>query len=240
LNSTFIIAEIGLNHSGNLKTAKVLVNAAVDAGADAVKFQTYWSIPECEKYNFTKKQWQELFGHCSDWSVNWGVEWFSTPFDIEAVKFLDRLGMKRWKIPSNHLVVKNPQLLKAIAQARNRKYTIISTGISNDVEIRELIRHFGDKPYALLHCVSEYPTPIKKANLYRILYLKDMFDCTVGFSDHSARLMLPLKAVKMGAEIIECHLTLDKNADGPDHLSSLNPDEFKRMVKSIREFEKGE
>jgi N,N'-diacetyllegionaminate synthase len=230
LDNTFIIAEIGLNHNGNLKTAKTLVAAAVHAGADAVKFQTYWSIPECEKYNFTKKQWGELFGHCGDW----GIEWFSTPFDMEAVRFLDQLGMTRWKIPSNRIVVGNAYLLKGIAQARNREHTIISTGISNDREIGELIRYFKNKPYAILHCVSLYPTPIEKADLNRIAHLKAMFQCTVGFSDHSANWRLPLRAVKMGAEIIECHLTLDKDAEGPDHKASLTPSEFKKMVKSIR------
>ncbi|MHA2039479.1 MAG: N-acetylneuraminate synthase family protein [Promethearchaeota archaeon] len=233
---TFIIAEVGLNHNSNLTTAKNLIHAAHEAGVDACKFQVYWSIPSCEKYNFTKRQWTELFVLCEGWEI----EWFCTPFDIEAVRWLDKMQMKRWKLPSNRLVLDNVYLLNEIARARNRQHTIISTGISNDVKIKELIRIFGNKPYTLLHCVSKYPTPESELNIDRISHLKEIFNCPVGFSDHSISTTAPLEAVKLGAEVIEKHITLDRNMDGPDHKASLMPNEFKQMVKYIRDYEEGQ
>ena len=230
---TFIVAEIGLNHNGRLATAQYLVYCAFYAGADACKFQVYWSIEDCKKYNFTKPQWTELFTLCECL----GIEWFCTPFDIEAVRWLDKIGMRRWKLPSNKIVLNNEYLLKEIARARNRKHTIISTGISTDFQIKELTRILGNKNYSLLHCVSKYPTPENELNLYRIPYLKEMFRCPVGFSDHSISTTAPLEAVKLGAEIIEKHITLNRNMRGPDHCASLVPKEFKEMVNSIREYE---
>jgi len=232
-NKTFIVSEIGLNHNGSHKKARELIHASFVAGADACKFQVYWSIKSCERYNFTKNQWIKLFALCEEYEM----EWFCTPFDIEAVRWLDQMGMRRWKLPSNKIVLDNEYLLKEIARARNRRHTIISTGISNDVKIKELIRILGNRDTALLHCVSKYPTPEDELNLDRIVYLKEMFRCPVGFSDHSISTSAPLEAVKLGAEIIEKHITLNRNMRGPDHRASLQPNEFKQMVGDIRNYE---
>ena len=232
-NRTFIVAEIGLNHNGDIKTAKNLIHFANLAGVDACKFQVYWSIPSCKKYNFTKRQWRDLFVLCE----GWGMEWFATPFDLEAVKWLDKMEMCRWKLPSNKIVLEDNDLLNEIAKAKNRQSTIISTGISGNKQIKKLIDLFNDKPYALLHCVSKYPTPEHILNLGRIKYLKGIFNCPVGFSDHSTSTTAPLAAVKLGAEIIEKHLTLNRNMEGPDHVASLEPHEFAKMVKNIRNYE---
>jgi N,N'-diacetyllegionaminate synthase len=227
----FIVAEVGLNHNGKLRTAKKLVDVAVDAGADAVKFQTYWSIKGFEHLNFTKPQWGKLFRYCE--SVE--IKWFSTPFDLEAVEFLDSWGMDTWKIPSNNIVLNNKQLLGLIKQAKSREHTIISTGASNFIRIGELIEMFGDKKVSILHCVSKYPCPIKDLNLRRIARLKSGFNLPVGFSDHSLGVFAaPITAIEMGAEIIEKHITLSRKAKGPDHKASLEPHELKTMVQWIR------
>jgi len=235
MGKIFIIAEVGLNHNGDFETAKDLIQAASDAGVDACKFQVYWSIVNMKKYNFTKRQWTALFTFCE----KFGVEWFCTPFDIEAVRWLDKMGMKRWKIPSNKIVIDNEYILKEVVRAKNREYTVISTGISNDVKIKELIRLFGNKPYTLLHCVSKYPTLYKDLNLNRIAYLRAMFKCPIGFSDHSVSIIAPLEAaMQFGASMIEKHITLDRKMPGPDHCASLIPKEFEKMVTFIRKYEK--
>ena len=230
----FITAEIGLNANGDLDTARELVDVAIDAGCDAVKFQTYWNIPEFKHLNFSKCEWQRLFLYCE----LQGIEWFSTPFDLEAVRFLDDLGMETWKLPSNRIVLDSPEILDAIQNAKSRKHTIISTGISMMWDIYVLMLRFNDKPVTLLHCVSKYPTPIDEMNLFRIGILQKRFDVPVGLSDHSTSICcVPIDAVRLGAVMIEKHITLDRDAVGPDHLASLNPYQLKRMVSIIRELE---
>ena len=229
-DNVFIVAEIGVNHGGNIIQAKRLVRAAKLAGANSVKFQLFSCFKHLKKYEFKKEQWMGLFAHCR---LN-KIDHFVTPFDRDAVRFLDRQGQTIWKIPSNSSVVNNPQLLEQIAKTKNRLLTIISTGISDDNDIQRLIGFFGDKKVVLLHCVSKYPCPIEELNLERIKHLKETFGLPVGFSDHSISVTAPLEAVKMGASIVEKHLTLDRNADGPDHSSSLEPHQFKAMVEYIR------
>ena len=227
---TFIVAEIGIAHEGNIINAKRLVNAAKLAGASSVKFQMFNCFDHLKRYEFKKEQWIELFAFCRERRM----EFFVTPFDSNAVRFLDRQGQIVWKIPSNPAVVNNIQLIEQIAKTKNRKLTIISTGISDDDEIQWLIDCFADKKVVLLHCISRYPCPIKKLNLERIKYLKEKFNLPVGFSDHSISVTAPLEAVKRGASIIEKHLTLNRNGGGPDDSSSLEPHQFKRMVEYIR------
>jgi len=227
---THIVFEAGINHNGSIIHAKRLVNAAKLAGADAVKFQMFRCFKHLRKYEFKKEQWIELFAHCRLRRI----EFFVTPFDKDAVAFLDRQGQTIWKIPSNPSVINNPQLLEQIAKTKNRKLTIISTGISDDEEIQRLLGFFSDKKVVLLHCVSKYPCPIKELNLERVKHLKEKFNLPVGFSDHSISITAPLEAVKMGSQIIEKHGTLNRNADGPDHSSSLEPHQFKAMVEYIR------
>jgi len=229
-----IVAEIGINHGGDLDTARELVDVAIDSGCDAVKFQTYWNIPEFAHFNLSKCEWQRLFLYCE----LQGIEWFSTPFDLQAVDFLDDLGMETWKLPSNIRVLGDQNILDAIQNAKSRKQTIISTGISMIWDIYELMLRFNDKPVTLLHCVSKYPTPIDEMNLSRIGILQRRFHVPVGLSDHSTSICcVPIDAVRLGAVMIEKHITLDRDAVGPDHLASLNPYQLKRMVSIIRELE---
>ena len=229
-----IVAEIGINHNGDLDTARKLVDVAIDAGCDAVKFQTFWNIPEFAHLNFSKCEWQRLFLYCE----LQGIEWFSTPFDLQAVDFLDDLGMGNWKLPSNIRVLGDPNMLDAIQYAKSRKHTIISTGISTMRDIYELTLRFNEKSVTLLHCISKYPTPIDEMNLFRIGILQKRFEVPVGLSDHSTSICcVPIDAVRLGAVMIEKHITLDRDAVGPDHLASLNPYQLKRMVSIIRELE---
>jgi len=231
---TFITAEIGLNHNGDLDTARKLVDVAVEAGCDAVKFQTYWNIPEFEHLNFSKCEWYRLFLYCELQKI----EWFSTSFDLEAVRFLDELGMEKWKLPSNKIVLEDKEILRAIEFAKSRKQTIISTGISDMWHLYSLMLRFNDKPVTLLHCVSKYPTPIDEMNLERITILQKKFNVPVGLSDHSTSVAaVPIDAIRLGVVMIEKHITLDRDADGPDHLASLNPTQLKQMVSGIREYE---
>ena len=229
-----IVAEIGLNANGDLDTARKLVDVAIDAGCDAVKFQTFWNIPEFAHLNFSKCEWYRLFLYCE----LQGIEWFSTPFDLEAVRFLDELGMETWKLPSNKRVLGDQDMLDAIQNAKFRKQTIISTGISKMWDIYELMLRFYARPVTLLHCVSKYPTPIDEMNLFRIGVLQKRFEVPVGLSDHSTSIFaVPIGALKLGAVMIEKHITLDRDAVGPDHLASLDPSQLKRMVRGIRNYE---
>jgi sialic acid synthase SpsE len=230
MGQVFIVAEIGIAHGGNIIQAKRLVNAAKLAGANSVKFQLFSCFAHLKPYEFKKEQWVELFAFCRERRM----DFFVTPFDREAVKFLDRQGQTTWKIPSNPVVVNNPQLLEQIAKTKNRKLTIISTGISEDNDIQRVLNFFDDKDVVIMHCVSKYPCPIKELNLERIKHLKKKFGHPVGFSDHSISITAPLEAVKLGAEVIEKHLTLNRNGGGPDDSSSLEPHQFKRVVEYIR------
>lgn len=227
---TFVIAEAGINHNGNIIEAKRLVDAAKKAGADSVKFQMFNCFDKLRHLEFKKEQWVELFAFCRQRRI----DFFVTPFDSDAVRFLDRQGQAIWKIPSNPAVVNNPKLLEQIAKTRNRKLTIISTGISDDEDVQRLLGFFDDKKVVVMHCVTKYPCPIKQLNLSRIQHLKEKFGHPVGFSDHSISITAPYEAVKLGAEVIEKHLTLNRKAKGYDHKASLEPHEFKRMVEYIR------
>lgn len=228
---TFIVAEIGINHEGDIEVAKQLIDASREAGADAVKFQVFWCFPHLPR--FAKGQWMHLFAYCSTKKM----PWFATPFDRDAVEFLNSQRMGTWKIPSNPHVVNNALMLEAISKAEHRKVSIISTGVSDEKEIEWVLQFLGDRSYILLHCVSEYPTSEKNLNLSRIQILQKRFGCPVGFSDHSLSVTAPLEAVKLGACVIEKHITLDRNMDGPDHKASLLPGEFKQMVDNIRGWE---
>ena len=234
-NKVKIVAEIGINHGGDLDTARKLVDVAINAGCDAVKFQTFWNIPQFKHLNFSKCEWLRLFLYCE----RKGIEWFSTPFDLEAVRFLDELGMETWKLPSNKIVLGDTEMLDAIHQTKSRKQTIISTGISNFADIYNYQVRFDDEAVILLHCVSKYPTPIDEMNLFRIGVLQKRFEpVPVGLSDHSTSIYaVPIGAIKMGAVMIEKHITLDRDAVGPDHLASFEPFQLERMVRGIRKFE---
>lgn len=240
---TFIVAEAGINHNGDLKQAKELVKKAKIAGADAVKFQTF----NAEKLSSRKNKYFKLFQSLELKKNEWielkkvadrrGITFFSTPFDEESADFLDELNVPAFKIASGDLT--HLPLLKHIG--KKKKPIILSTGIGTIPEIDEALNTIystGNKEVALLHCISNYPAKIEDMNLRAIQTLRETFQVPVGLSDHTTEIITPIAAVSLGAAIIEKHFTLNKNLPGPDHRASLEPDEFKAMVGIIRSIEK--
>lgn len=237
----FIVAEIGVNHDGSIERAKMLVRNAHLAGADAVKFQL-WSanrFPKIENLRLSPSQLNEAISIAEALRI----PWFCTPFDLESVSILYDLGMKRWKIPSGFL--KDEAYLNAIADSGPTK-VILSTGKGNldkeptIKEINHCIAKFLDgSEVTILYCVSKYPALPKDFFLPSIAGLRTIFPlCEIGFSDHSNLIELSLGAVALGATTIERHITYDHLANGPDHRSSLMPDQFYTMVRQIRNIEK--
>jgi len=256
--NVFIIAEAGVNHNGSLELAKKLVDVAVEAGADAVKFQTFKAenlvSREAQKAKYQVKntgsnesqyemlkrlelgfdEFVELKRYCDEK----GIMFLSTPFDFESIEFLDKLGLEVFKIPSGEIT--NYPYLREIAKLKKR--IILSTGMANLCEIEQavdVIEKFGTKRenIIILHANTEYPTLMEDVNLKAMLTIKEAFKVDVGYSDHTLGIEVPIAAVAMGAKVIEKHFTLDRNMEGPDHRASLNPDELKAMVKAIRNIE---
>ena len=253
---TFIIAEAGVNHNGDISVARNLIDAAAISGADAVKFQTF--IPEnvisvfAEKADYQKESTGadesqlemikklylsfDQFIILSEYAKQKGILFLSTPFDIDSLDFLETLDMPVIKVPSGEII--NLPLLIAIAALQ--KPVILSTGMSTLEEIRfarNTLLSGGAEKVSLLHCNTEYPTPFEDANLLAMNALKKEFGGEVGYSDHTLGIEAPIAAVALGASIIEKHFTLDKTMDGPDHACSLEPDELKSMVAAIRNIE---
>ena len=258
-NKVLIIAEAGVNHNGSLKVAKKLVDAAKFAGADIVKFQTFKAnslatvkAPKA-KYQISKNKKKEnqfemlkklelkyehhlnLIKYCKQKKI----EFLSSAFDITDLEFLKKLKLKRFKVPSGEIT--NYVYLNRIGSFK--KKIILSTGMSNISEINKalsVIYKNGAKKnqITLLHCTSEYPATIDGLNLNAIKTLRNRFNLNVGYSDHTTNHITAVAAVALGAKIIEKHLTLDNDLAGPDHKSSLNPQNFKLMVKYIRQTEK--
>lgn len=253
---TFIIAEAGVNHNGSFELAKQLVDKAVWAGVDCIKFQTFNSknlvSAHAQKAEYQKKttdsnesqldmlrklelsheQFRELQIYCNQK----GIMFLSTPFDLESIDFLAELGVKTWKIPSGEIT--NYPFLRAIA--KRKESVIMSTGMCSLEEVGDavhVLNEFGTTDITLLHCTTEYPAPYDSVNLNAMLTLKKEFGFSVGYSDHTNGIEIPVAAVAMGATVIEKHFTLDKNMEGPDHKASLEPDELKQMVQSIRNVE---
>src|SRR5690554_301716 len=254
--SVFIIAEAGVNHNGSLELAKKLVDAAKDAGADCVKFQTFVSKnivsknavkaeyqkqqtePEESQQDMLKKlelsfdEFVELNEYCKSKSI----EFMSTAFDFDSIDFLDGLKMGTWKIPSGD-ITNLPYLIKI---ANLNKPVILSTGMSTMEDIRSAIKALkenGAAELTVLHCTTEYPTPFEDVNLRAMNTIKEEFGVKVGYSDHTKGIEVPIAAVALGATVIEKHFTLDRNLEGPDHKASLEPNELKAMVDSIRHIE---
>lgn len=253
---TFIIAEVGVNHNGSLVLAKQLIDKAVEAGVDAVKFQTF-KADKLVTLNAQKAQYQqdntgdgnqycmlkklelsqydyfEIKRYC-DYKK---ILFMSTPFDFESVDLLEQIEVPIYKISSGDLT--NIPFLRHIAKLN--KHIILSTGMANlcEVEIAvNEIKKYGNYNIILLHCTSNYPTSYEDVNLNAMITLKNAFNLTVGYSDHTVGIDIPIAAVSMGAKVIEKHFTLDKTMEGPDHKASLDPIELKKMVKSIRNVEK--
>ncbi len=254
--SVLIIAEAGVNHNGSFELAKKMADVAKAAGADIVKYQT--AVPELvisqfapkaeyqkdttgegesqldmvRKLHFGFAQHKELKEYCD--SI--GIMYLSTPFDLDSIDFLASMDMPVWKIPSGE-VTNLPYLEKV---AKLGKPVIMSTGMCEISEIKEameILEKNGAGEITILHCNTEYPTPLKDANVKAMLDIKNNFGTAVGFSDHTLGLEAPLAAVSLGATVIEKHFTLDKSMEGPDHQASMSPDELVALVKAIRNTE---
>ena len=257
---TIIIAEAGVNHNGSLELAKQLVDKAIEAGVDYIKFQTFKASKlvtkaakqaEYQQKNIGKggdSQYQmlkELELSAEDHEVliayckEKGIKFFSTAFDFDSIEYLHSLGLGLWKIPSGE--VTNYPFLKRVA-AYNEK-TILSTGMCDMGDVRAAVEALymnglSKENLILLHCNTEYPTPFEDVNLKAMDALRKEFCVEVGYSDHTKGIEVPIAAVALGATVIEKHFTLDRNMEGPDHKASLEPDELKAMVRAIRNIEK--
>ena len=242
---TFIIAEVGSNHDGKLEQAKKLIDIAAEAGVDAVKFQAFKAyklfnkiknkdiVDKLEKLELREEWYKELF----DYTNEKGLIFISSVFDEDSVDLLDNLGIAAYKVASYELT--HIPLLEYIA--KRNKPIILSTGMANESEVKEAVKCIystGNRQVVILHCVSQYPAKPENVNLNSLLTLKRIFDCPIGFSDHTETIYAPLAAVTLGAKAIEKHFTLDKSLPGPDHAYALEPEELKQMVTAIREVEK--
>lgn len=258
MKSTYIIAEAGVNHNGDVRLAHQLVDAAKDAGADAVKFQTFKtekiltlsaSMAEYQQKNLASQDSQfqmikalELsyadFAGLQAYAESIGIDFLSTPDDEDSLDFLsDKLSLPWIKIGSGE--VTNLPFLRKIAA--KQKPLILSTGMSTLGEVEravQTLRKISQEELILLHCTTNYPCPPQEVNLRAMLTLKQAFQMRVGYSDHTTGSEVPVAAVALGAEVIEKHLTLHKAMAGPDHKASLEPHEFSEMVRQIRAIEK--
>ncbi|KYH30156.1 MULTISPECIES: N-acetylneuraminate synthase [Clostridium] len=255
-NPCFIIAEGGVNHNGDINLAKKMVDKAVEAGADAIKFQTFKSEKLVTKYaamakyqkdnmgiedsQFSMLKKLELsydeFADLKEYCDMKGIIFMSTPFDFESADFLNSIGMEAFKISSGDLT--NIPMLEHIAKFN--KPIILSSGMAVLGEIEDAVmalRNLGLEDIAVLHCTSNYPAPLDSVNLKAMNTIKNTFKVVGGYSDHTNGITIPIAAAALGADIIEKHFTLDKNMEGPDHKASLEPHELKRMVEEVRKVE---
>lgn len=260
MNRVLIIAEAGVNHNGSIEIAKKLIDAAAIAGVDYVKFQTFnadrlvsknakkavyqqtnMADTDDSQYAMLKKlelsqsQHFELIDYCNEK----GVKFFSTAFDLESIDFLSTMNLGFWKVPSGEIT--NYPYLKRIAL--KHEPVILSTGMCEMIDIENalsVLLKFGlsKEQITILHCNTEYPTPMEDVNLNAMKTIADKLGVKVGYSDHTKGIEVPIAAVALGATIIEKHFTLDRHMEGPDHKASLEPEELKAMVNAIRNIEK--
>lgn len=258
-NKVIIIAEAGVNHNGNFENAKKLILAAANAGADYVKFQTFKADKLVSKdaqkaeyqkanlkedgdtqYDMLKKlemseQWHyDLIKYANDC----GIKFLSTGFDEDSIDFLDSLNIDLFKVPSGEIT--NKPYLEHIA--KKGKPIVISTGMSNLQEIKDAVdvlqaHQIAKNQITILHCNTEYPTPMQDVNLLAMKTIQNELGVQVGYSDHTLGIEVPIAAVALGAVLIEKHFTLDRNMVGPDHKASLEPNELKLMINAIRNIE---
>lgn len=256
MKHVFIIAEAGVNHNGSLDNAKRMVECAAEAGADAIKFQTFKAetlvcknaqkaeyqkeatgneesqFEMLKKLELTEEEYEELKRYCGEKHIMF----LSTPFDLDSLRYLNEIGIEIIKIPSGEIT--NYPYLREIGKLR--KPIIMSTGMSTMAEVEEAVEVLqinGARDITLLHCNTQYPTPYGDVNLRAMLALKDKFHTEVGYSDHTLGIEIPIAATAMGATVIEKHFTLNRGMEGPDHKASLEPDELKCMIQSIRNVE---
>ncbi len=256
--SVFIIAEAGVNHNGSIDLAKKLINEASDAGADAVKFQTFKAenlvSKSAQKADYQKETTdreesqfemikkleldidthEELIAYCQMKNILF----LSTPFDHESINLLDELELEVFKIPSGEIT--NLPYLRHIGSLGKR--VILSTGMADIGEIEDaldILTEAGTKKenITVLHANTMYPTPMEDVNLRAMVTVGNTFDTAYGYSDHTLGIEVPIAAVAMGASVIEKHFTLDREMEGPDHRASLEPDELAAMVTAIRNIE---
>lgn len=257
MNKIYVIAEAGVNHNGNIEIAKEMVDRAVEAGADAVKFQTFkadklvckkaekaayqkaGTAAEESQYEMLKKlelserMHMDLMEYCDKKRIRF----LSTPFDTDSLRLLVELGIPIIKIPSGEIT--NLPYLKAVA--RTGKEVLLSTGMSSLAEVREavwLLKKNGTRKITVLHCNTQYPTPMEDVNLNAMLTIRNELHVPVGYSDHSEGIEVAIAAAALGAEVIEKHFTLDRGMEGPDHKASMEPSGLKQMIKCIRNIEK--
>ena len=254
MKKTYIIAEIGLNHNGDIDIAKKLIDISAAAGCDAVKFQKRnpdICVPEHQKsvmrdtpwgkmtyleykykVEFNKEQYDEIDFYCK----SKGISWSASPWDLDSLDFLNQYDVPFIKLPS--AMITDTELLKAACKTGKR--IIISTGMSSESEVDNAcsILKSNLKDFAVLHCNSTYPAPIEELNLSCIKTLKEKYNCEVGYSGHEFRLGTSVAAVYLGASIIERHVTLDRTMWGSDHMASVEPQGLFKLVSGIRELEK--
>lgn len=257
MSKIFVIAEAGVNHNGSPEIARKMIDAAAEAGADAVKFQTFKAdslvrkdaqkaayqldnatdksesqYEMLKKLELTESVHRELIDYCK---IK-GIMFLSTPFDTESIHLLVDCGISVMKVPSGEIT--NYPYLREIA--RTGKPVIMSTGMCELQEVREavqVLKESGSKEIILLHCNTEYPTPMKDVNLRAMCTLRDELQLPVGYSDHTQGIEVPVAAAALGAVAIEKHFTLDRNMEGPDHKASLEPEELKEMIQAVRNIE---
>lgn len=256
MKRTIIIAEAGVNHNGDINNAFKLVDAAIEAGVDFVKFQTFKSENLVSKFatkaeyqientknanesqlemlkslELSHEQHQQIINYCKQKNI----QFFSTAFDLESLKYLKDIGLEMVKIPSGEIT--NLPYLRLAAKLFSK--VILSTGMSNITEIKNAVNVFINSGIqksniTILHCNTEYPTPMKDVNLKAMLSIQKELGTDVGYSDHTLGIEVSIAAVALGANVIEKHFTLDKHMEGPDHKASLEPQELKAMVMAIR------
>ncbi len=256
MEKVFIIAEAGVNHNNNLDIAKKLIDEAVNVGADAIKFQSFKTENlvtvnaaraayqdkntnnQDSQFTMLKKlelsnEYQKELKEYADLK---NIMFLSSPFDLDSIDVLEELNVPIYKIPSGEIL--NVPYVEKIAHLG--KPIIMSTGMSDLKEIEfalKTLKDNGAKDITILHCTTEYPTPLDEVNLKAMLTIQNTFDVPVGYSDHTEGIEVPIAAVAMGAKVIEKHFTLDKTMQGPDHKASADVAEFKRMVEGIRKME---
>jgi len=259
MGNVIIIAEAGVNHNGDIELAKKLIDVAVEAGVDYVKFQTFKSeslvsksakkatyqientkdttenqFQMLKKLELSHEQHNELISYCKKKNISF----FSTAFDLDSLTYLKELGLTMVKIPSGE-ITNLPYLRKAAALFSE---VIISSGMSTMEDIKNAVKVFIEAGISkgrisILHCNTEYPTPMQDVNLHAMLSIQKEFGISVGYSDHTLGIEVPIAAVALGAKVIEKHFTIDRNLPGPDQLASLEPLELKAMVQAIRNIE---
>jgi N,N'-diacetyllegionaminate synthase len=259
MEKVIIIAEAGVNHNGDINLAKQLIDVAVEAGVDYVKFQTFKAenlVSKCakkadyqientqnaienqlqmlKKLELSHAQHEELTSYCKQKNISF----FSTAFDLDSLNYLKELGLKMVKIPSGEIT--NLPYLRSAASLF--KDVILSTGMSSMDEIADALDVFlqagiSKNNITILHCNTEYPTPMRDVNLMAMLAIQKRFGVKIGYSDHTLGIEVPIAAVALGGQMIEKHFTLDRSLPGPDQLASLEPEELKAMVNAIRNIE---